>query len=500
MIFADFYSVFSVTIVCFWFFHTLRRTLFFLYFWQLKEYRIDRFVEEFNRRKSIVFSKFFFCGMAGLVLWLLFGAANLFWAQATAVFMLVFLFFLYSFYLFIKNKWRFPVWTKKMLLLSVFTIIAEIALTALFWGEKLLPFILVFEIFFLFFIFLSLSIVQIPVFVIKKYIIKKAKIKIQKFPNLVTIGITGSYGKTTTKEIISRLLGKKYKILKTKEHINTEMGIAKTVLKELTKDHQVFICEMAAYKIGEIRAITDIIKPKIGILTGINQQHLSLFGSQENIIKGKYELIEALPEDGMAFFNGNNKYCAELYQKCKIKKFLYGKEARFSGEENVLGAMLAAKKLGMTDEEIKIGVEKIRDKMPGIEIKKGINGLNIIDAGYSANPDGVMAHLEHLKLRFPQGKKAIIMPCLIELGHASKEIHQRIGQKIGQICDLAIIVTDDYFKEIKAGAVGQGMAEEKILLLTEPQKIQEKIKNIIYSGDAILLEGRIPKKIINSLL
>ena len=109
-----------------------------------------------------------------------------------------------------------------------------------------------------------------------------------------------------------------------------------------------------------------------------------------------------------------------------------------------------ARELGMTEEEISKGVNKIENKFGGIKIKKGINGINIIDATYSANPDGVIAHLEYLK-NF-SGKKIIVMPCLIELGKASKEVHRRIGKKIAEVCDLAIITTKDRFKEIKEGS------------------------------------------------
>ena len=105
-----------------------------------------------------------------------------------------------------------------------------------------------------------------------------------------------------------------------------------------------------------------------------------------------------------------------------------------------------AKALGMTEKEIASVAKKIKNRIPGIQLKKGINGLTIIDATYSANPDGVIGHLDYLKTL--PGKKIIIMPCLIELGKASKNVHKRIGEKIGEICDLAIITTKDRFKEI----------------------------------------------------
>ena len=154
--------------------------------------------------------------------------------------------------------------------------------------------------------------------------------------------------------------------------------------------------------------------------------------------------------------------------------------------------MAVAKELGMTDEEISSAVAKIDNKLPGIVKRRGINGLTIFDATYSANPDGVIANLEYLKNNFT-GKKVIVMPCLIELGKASKEVHQRIGAKIAEVCDLAIITTKDRFKEIKE------TAGEKAVFLENSREIFEKVKEFCQPGDVVLLESRVPKQLIGLL-
>jgi len=147
--------------------------------------------------------------------------------------------------------------------------------------------------------------------------------------------------------------------------------------------------------------------------------------------------------------------------------------------------------LGMTDEEMGLASRKIENKFPGIQIKDGVNGLKIIDATFSANPDSTITHLEYLKA-FP-GKKVIVMPCLIELGKASKEVHRRIGQKIAEVCDLAIITTKDRFKEIKESAA------EKAIFIEDQQEIFEKIKSFCREGDTVLLESRAPAHLIDLL-
>ena len=142
--------------------------------------------------------------------------------------------------------------------------------------------------------------------------------------------------------------------------------------------------------------------------------------------------------------------------------------------------------------EIASACQGIKPEQSGIEVKKGIRGLNIINSSYSTNPNGVISHLDYLKTW--SGRKIIVMPCLIELGKASKEVHKKIGERIGEVCDLAIITTKDRFKEIKEGA------ETKALFLENPIEIVEKIKEFSKKGDVVLLEGRVPKQVTQQVV
>lgn len=286
---------------------------------------------------------------------------------------------------------------------------------------------------------------------------------------------------------------------------------------------------MGAYQKGGIKLLTGLVQPQIGILTGINEQHMATFGSQENIIKTKYELIENLPQKSIAIFNGSNEYCVDLYQKTEGPgKVIYGRkdgdiwaeniiaekdhfsfnaltkkgdkayfEIRLPGTYNidgVLAAIACAREIGMTMEEIARASRKIKPTSGSVKLLRGKAGLEIIEATYSANPTGAIAHLEYLR-NWP-GSKIIVMPCLIELGKASKKVHQKIGEKIAQEADLAIIMTKERFKDIKKGAIKRKMIEGNILLIEDPKKIFEKIKSfcsiksIGNYGDVVLLEGR----------
>ncbi|OGZ18860.1 MAG: hypothetical protein A2175_02395 [Candidatus Nealsonbacteria bacterium RBG_13_42_11] len=475
-----------------WFIRQSKSTLFWIYLWQLKEYHTGRFLDHFRTEKG---GKIFLNPLFMLKLILL----CLFFNFPLLVFFSVFFIYLIeapkTLVDFLRKKLKHPVLTKKTIFLILIGLLVEVLfifLIPLFNLDKYIVDVA--------FILLALDVLN-PIIVSlivlllqpcavfgRNRILKKAKEKRVSFPNLLVIGITGSYGKTSTKEFLYSILSEKFRVLKTKEHQNSEVGVSWCILNDLKPEHEIFICEMGAYNKGGIKLLCDITKPKIGVLTGINEQHLATFGSLENIVKTKYELIESLPADGIAFFNAKNKYCLDLYNKTSIKKYLYGEKANFSGAENIIGTMAVAKELGMTEEEITKAVNKIENKFPGIEIKKGINGLTIIKATYSANPDGIIAHLEYLKTL--PGRKIIIMPCLIELGSASKEIHKKIGQKIAEACDLAIITTKDRFKEIREGA------GNKAVFIENSKDIFKKIKETTKAGDMILLESRVPRRLL----
>jgi len=477
-----------------WFVRTTKHILFWIYLWQLKEYHIGRFIDHFRtaKGKQLILNKL---NLIKIILLLTFPAVPL------LLFFVVSVLYIFEFFKalidFLRRQLKRPVLTKKTAFLILIGILVEIlVLFTLFINlneiVKFVFWLLVFDVLTPLISSVLILIFQPFAVLVRSQIIKKAKQKRMEFKDLLVIGITGSYGKTSTKEFLYTILSEKFRVLKTKEHQNSEVGISQCVLEDLKEEHQIFVVEMGAYNRGGIKLLCDIAKPKIGILTGINEQHMATFGSQENIIKTKYELIESLSIGGIAFFNAKNKYSVDLYNKTTIKKYLYGEDARVFGEENLLGAMAVAKELGVSEEEISQAVEKIKNKLPGIEIKKGIFGLMILDATYSANPDGVIGHLEYLKTL--PGRKIIVMPCLIELGKASEEVHRRIGQKITEVCDLAIVTTRDRFKQIKE------TAGEKVIFMETPEEVFEKIRSFCVPGDIVLLESRVPEKLIKQLI
>jgi len=408
-----------------------------------------------------------------------------------------------------------------------------------------LLYILVFDIFFVFVVSAIVLAFQ-PFFVLlRSIILKKASIKMANFKTVYgkpkVIAITGSYGKTSTKEFLTAILSKKYNVLCTKEHQNSEIGIANCILNDLKKEHEIFIVEMGSYNKGGISLLCDIVKPDFGIVTGVNEQHLSLFGTMENLLsaEGGGELANALGKNGILFLNGDNRYCLDLYKRADLppvgNRRIYGREKGIvdldiwtedisitenqisfvtinkrreighfkvnvlggQNVENLLGAILTARELSMSLTQISEACSEIKEEMAGMIKKTGVHGINVIDSSYSSNPDGALADLDYLNI-FSQ-KKVVVMPCLIELGKKSAEVHYKLGKKIGEICDMCIITTKERFNDIKRGAMETGMKERNIIYCEDSKDIYQTITLLCKKDDTVLLEGRVPEKLIKLL-
>ncbi len=375
----------------------------------------------------------------------------------------------------------------------------------------------------------------IPTAIQREIIIYRARKIIEERKDLLVIGITGSFGKTSTKEYLTSILNEKFKVLKTPKSNNTAIGIAKTVINDLT-DQKIFVCEIAAYKKGEIRDICLIVRPQIGIITGINEQHLDLFGTLENTIEAKYELIEALPKNGLAVFNGNNKYTLQLAERARksgLKVLVYryietmangladavardikvvpeglefevqlGEErqkftAKLLGKqnvENIFAGLLVASYLGMSLPEIAKAVEKLAPPLMTMNPFNGPNGAVLIDDSFNANPAGVLAAVEYAKVY--RGKKILVLQPMIELGEASDQAHRQVGKEAAKICDYIFLTNKNFSKPFLEGAGEYGY---KIQIL-DNKTIAERIKKVVDKESVVIFEGKESARILSCLV
>ena len=501
----------------------------FCYVWQLKEYRLDRFKDFLG---TILGKKFIFSYKV-IIRPVLFCLLILTGFKIILALIIVFsLDLLDSFIKLARGRFNRPKPTAK-----AFLIIASAAIIEglILLAANKYPLILILAVSRFIIISLSVLIINLPAKLVKKYYYKQAAKKIAGYKNLIVIGVTGSYGKTTVKNFLEQTLSAKFKTIKTPKNINTELGIAKFILNTDFSQTDIFVAEMGAYKIGEIKIICDIVKPRLGILTAINEQHLPLFGNIENTQTAKFELLRSLPADGLAIVNSDNQYCREFMPglKCQVKTF--GQLAEFKPDclisnisggtaklefkaapdyrikTNIIGShnamniapvILAAGHLKFTKNEIEQRAGWLKLPEATMQIVN-YGSSTVIDDSYNASPESFIAALKFLAdykvSGLPAdkaGKKIVISRGMIELGQASQKAHEKIGKLIAETADEFIIISPDSVLALKTGAGGSAL---KITTIFEPAKLFEYIKESRNQSNIILLEGRIPDIIKNEI-
>jgi UDP-N-acetylmuramoyl-tripeptide--D-alanyl-D-alanine ligase len=304
----------------------LRDIFFWLALWQENEYRYDRF---FASLKKIIKKPKFSSLALFIGKWLIFFSYGFVIfnddLQTPYHYLIIFLYLLQGFLLLQEiylNNLKKPFLTIREV--SIFA--AVLAVVLLLFAVPLMDmffWLLFIDLLIGSLVFFFVSIFLFPVEIFHDWQIEKAIRKMRTNQNLLVIAVTGSIGKSVTKDYLASILKRQFSVIKTEGKNNTAIGVARTILKKIDTDTQIFVAEISAYKRGEIAMLCQLIKPKIGILTAINNQYLSLFKSLENIKKTNFELVESLPKNGYCLFNGNNKNTLSLYKKSKKNKVLY---------------------------------------------------------------------------------------------------------------------------------------------------------------------------------
>ena len=326
---------------------------------------------------------------------------------------------------------------------------------------------------------------------INQYYTNDAKKMLRACPDLKIIGITGSYGKTSVKYYLTTLLRSKYNVLMTPESYNTPMGVVKTIRGSLKATDEIFVCEMGAKWVGDIKELCDIVHPHHGIITSIGPQHLESFKTLEAIKGTKFELADSLPEGGMLFLNGddenidsykgdrkhisysldNGDYSAfdiavsERGTTFKVKA-PDGETQEFStkliGRHNVLnivGAIAVSHKMGIALKDLRSAVRKLEGVPHRLQLSDKGN-MTIIDDAYNSNPSGTKAALEALSLF--SGFKILVTPGMVELGSKQDELNREFGQNAADVCDYVVLVGEKQAVPIKAGLLDKNYDESKI--------------------------------------
>lgn len=425
-----------------------------------------------------------------------------------------------------KKKLVYTARVKRMIVTILIITVSAVILAAIFAGIKPMNGLLIILVSAQFFLNMIANVINHPIeYGINHYYINDAKHKLAEMDNLKIIGVTGSYGKTSMKYILQTLLQSKYNVLVTPGNFNTPLGVTITVRDHLKPTHEIFICEMGARRVGEIKEICDIAHPDYGIITAVGPQHLETFFSLENIQRTKFELADALPDDGMLFLNGDNAYIQEKAVEYPIKTFYYSEKegegyramdiavsqtgTEFtvvspSGEcerfqmkligahnvSNVVGAIAVANTLGMTLKELKIPVRRIQQVEHRMQMRE--HGLvTIIDDAYNSNPVGSKSAVETLAMF--DGIRILITPGMVELGEKEEEYNYKFGTYAADCCDFILLVGKKRAVPIKEGVLSKGFPEEKCLVFDKLEDAVSYAYAIKGQGHKyILLENDLP--------
>ena len=353
-----------------------------------------------------------------------------------------------------------------------------------------------------------------------------ARRKLDARPDLIRIGITGSFGKTSVKNLLATMLSERYQVLTTPASFNTPMGLTRIIRERLEPAHQVFLAEMGARHRGDIRELCRLVHPTHGVLTSVGPQHLDTFGSLEAITETKYDLIRAIPEDGVRFFPNDGAICRSLYDRTEAARRLVslepdpeacvwaedvqvsargssftlctreGKvpcETRLLGAHNIQNILLASAvclELGLTLKEISRGIGRVQSIEHRLQLIDNPGGITLIDDAFNSNPAGAARALGVLKA-FPP-RRVIVTPGMVELGSEEAAYNRRFGEDMAGSVEEAILVGPKHTAPIREGLLSKGFPEEHIHTVASLTEAAGLMRRLAGPGDTVLFENDLP--------
>ena len=363
---------------------------------------------------------------------------------------------------------------------------------------------------------------------IARWYYNDAKRILRSMPNLKIIGVTGSFGKTSTKHYLYRILSERYNVLMTPGNFNTTLGVIRTVREHLKPHHQIFIVEMGAKQVGDIKEICDLVHPTIGIVTAVGEMHLETFHTQENILRTKFELIDALPADGLGVVNLDSEPIAgrSMSHRCKVlgyaidntkadyqaeninysatdtsfaiksdKALREGYTTRLAGRGNILNLLAAvavADHLQVSEAMQKRAMRQIEQIEHRLSIKRTAGGITIIDDAYNSNPAGAKMALEVLRDFNTGGRKIVVTPGFVEMGESQYRNNKELGANIAAAADIAIVVNRVNRDAIVEGLGEAGFSAEKTIQTDSFAEASAYLATTMRAGDVILYENDLP--------
>jgi UDP-N-acetylmuramoyl-tripeptide--D-alanyl-D-alanine ligase len=442
----------------------------------------------------------------------------------------------------LRRKYKKPlVMTKRVWRLYIVTALlavgAEVAVAICcgnkeYWGQYHGPQLVIGAVLFLTILsWLPVIVADVILMPVEKWIqqrfINDAKRILREMPDLRIIGITGSYGKTSTKHYLTRILSEQFETVMTPGSFNTPMGVVRTIREHLKPYHQVFVCEMGAKQTGDIKEICNIVHPEMGIITAVGPMHLETFKTLDNVCATKFELADALPSEGFIAINNDFDPCATRkvantravrygitntsgcdYRATDIHYSPLGTTftvegpdglrleiaTRLLGECNVsdlLAAIVIALHLGVSEENIRYAASTIEQVEHRLSIKQTPGGVTIIDDAFNSNPSGSKMAADVLS-HFNDGKRIIVTPGMVELGTEQERLNREFGRYIADKVDIAIVV-GAYNRDAIVGGLRDGsFPDDRLHMADSFNDAQRILATIMQKGDTVLYENDLP--------
>ena len=339
--------------------------------------------------------------------------------------------------------------------------------------------------------------------------------------DLPVVAITGSNGKTTTKDLTAAVLSARGPVQKTQANFNNEIGLPLTLLG-IEARHRAAVTEIGMRGLHQIEALAPLAAPTVGIVTNVGETHMELLGSLENIAKAKAELVEAIPAGGTVILNADNPYVAGMKDKAQegVKVMTFGIEQpadvkaeaiRTEGSstlfmveyekerheyilpmvgrhnvENALAAVAAGFALGMKAEEIREGLLNLEATKMRFECQE-VGPWHVVNDAYNASPMSMKAAIETLSDLVKEGRKIAVMGDMLELGDVEEEAHRQVGRELGQHGFAAVVTRGKLGALIAEGAKETGVAEA--YSCGSHEEAAAKLKEILQPGDTVLFKG-----------
>ena len=361
----------------------------------------------------------------------------------------------------------------------------------------------------------------------RRYYLRDAAARLRSLGPTV-VAVAGSYGKTSTKELLAAILSERFEVLRPPGSHNTPMGLSRVIREQLEPRHEVFVAELGDWVPGDIAALCRLLPPTVGVLTTIGPEHLERFKTMERVLASKRELLAALPADGTAVVNADDPYTPRLLEPLPSARLVrYGSsspgadvrarevrtgrgglrlvvEADGKGEveltvpllgrhnvANLLAAIGAALALGMTLPEIARGARRIRPVEHRLQPIEGAGGVLVIDDAFNANPSGAAAALDVLG-ELEARQRILVTPGIVELAEQEREANRALGRQAAAVCDQVILVGQERAEPIASGLREAGFAVERIHVVGDLSEARERLAGLVGRGDVVLFENDLP--------